>query len=229
MNLFKEKEITGSQTLGDKLRLAREEEGLTLAVVEKATKIRKEYLDYLENSLYEKLPGEVYLRNFIITYATFLKLSPKKAIALFEKENKIYQKITPVEKHPQNGKNVVATHPFFNPQFLRHSLVVLIIFAVLFYLGLEINKIIAPPYLVVETPSEENLITSEHSLNISGETEKESKIMINGQEILADQNGHFQTTVDLKEGINVLKISAVKKLSKETVVYKRIRVEEKST
>lgn len=229
MNRFREKEIFKSQTMGDKLRLAREEEGLTLKEVEKATQIRSDYLKHLENGQYERLPGEIYTRNFITTYAKFLRLNPERAITFFEEEKKIYQKITPLEKHPQNGKNVVSTHPLLNPQFIRNGVVVLVILVLLFYLGLEINKIIAPPFLIVETPSEDNLITTEHSIDVSGVTEKESKIMINGQEILGNQDGYFQTTVNLKEGINVLKISAVKKHSKENIVYKRIRVESDST
>jgi cytoskeletal protein RodZ len=226
---FEEKEILGARTLGDKLRQAREEERLTLETAEKATQIRREYLQALEAGKYEKLPGEVYIKNFLIRYAKFLQLNPERVINLFEAEKRIYQKITPLKKHPANGKSIVSTHPFLNPHFIRNGVVVLAILILLSYLGLEINKIIAPPFLIVDSPSEDSFITTGHSIEVSGVTEKESKILINGQEIARDQDGHFQATVDLKEGINVLKISAVKKNSKENVIYKRVQVESDSS
>ncbi|PIY96397.1 MAG: hypothetical protein COY66_04220 [Candidatus Kerfeldbacteria bacterium CG_4_10_14_0_8_um_filter_42_10] len=225
MNSFKGKEILESRTLGDKLRIAREEEGITLKQAEAGTKIRAEYLKYLEETQYEKLPGEIYIKNFLITYAQFLHLNPQRVIDLFEEEGKIYQKVTPFKKHPKSSKSIVPTHPFLNPQFVRNGLIVLAILILFAYLGLELNKIIAPPLLVVENPSGDNIVTTEHSIEISGMTEKESKVLINGEEISQNQDGYFQATIDLKEGINVLKISAEKKLSKETIVYKYIKVE----
>ncbi|PIS42530.1 MAG: hypothetical protein COT24_03100 [Candidatus Kerfeldbacteria bacterium CG08_land_8_20_14_0_20_40_16] len=222
---FREKEISEARTLGDKLRLAREEERITLEAAEARTRIRAEYLKYLEESRYEKLPGEIYIRNFLITYAKFLHLNPQRVINLFEEESKIYQKVTSLEKRPKNGKSIVPTHPFLNPHFIRNSLIVLVILILFFYLGLELNKMISPPLLIVDNPSGDNIVTTEHTIEISGMTEKESKVLINGEEIAQNQDGYFQAAVDLKEGINVLKITAEKKHSKESIVYKHIKVE----
>lgn len=225
MNNFEEKEIFNARTLGDKLRQAREEEGITLEAAEKAIQIRAEYLRYLEEGWYKKLPGEIYIRNFLTTYAKLLHLNPKRVIDLFEEEKKIYQKVNPLKRHPESGKSIVPTHPFLNPQFIRNGLVVLLVLILFFYLGLEINKIISPPLLVIENPSEDNVVTTERSIEITGVTEKESKVLINGQEVSENQDGHFQATIDLREGINVLKISAEKKHSKANIVYKNIKVE----
>jgi cytoskeletal protein RodZ len=223
---FKGKEIRETRTLGDKLREAREEEGVSLTDAENAIQIRKDYLQCLEDGQYHKLPGEVYIRKFLEKYASYLHLNPKRVIVLFEEEKKIFQNITPLEKHPTKGKGVVKNHPIINPRFFRTGFIVLIIISLLIYFGMEISQIMSPPTLVIHSPYEDNITTTEHSYEITGQTEKETTVLINGEEILGDPNGYFQATIDLKEGINILEITAVKKSSKENTIYKRIRVEQ---
>lgn len=225
MESFKGKEIRETRTLGDKLREAREEEGISLDQISVAIQIRKEYLQFLEEGQYARLPGEVYIRNFLIKYAEFLHLNPDRVIELFEAEKKIIKNITPLEKHPTDGRGVVRSHPIINPRFLRVGSVALIIIALLVYFGFEVSKTVTPPSLVIYSPQEDNITTSEYSYEISGQTESEATILINGEEILGDPNGYFQAKVSLQQGINILEITAIRKSSKENTVYKRIRVE----
>ncbi|MCG0237912.1 MAG: DUF4115 domain-containing protein [Firmicutes bacterium] len=62
------------EIIGKKLREAREAQGLTLAMAEDATKIRKKYLLALEEGRESDLPGEVYTKGFLRSYANFLGL-----------------------------------------------------------------------------------------------------------------------------------------------------------
>ena len=71
----------GKQTIGPAeekpgriLERARKDRGLTLEEAERATKIRKRYLDGLERDDYTVLPDAVYARGFLKTYANFLGL-----------------------------------------------------------------------------------------------------------------------------------------------------------
>ena len=61
--------------IGQILRKAREEKGLTLEQAEEQTKIRRKYIEALENEKYEVLPGPVYVKAFIKTYARYLDLN----------------------------------------------------------------------------------------------------------------------------------------------------------
>ena len=61
--------------IGRILRQVREEKGLTLEQAEEKTKIRRKYIEALENEKYEVLPGPVYVRAFIRTYAKYLDLN----------------------------------------------------------------------------------------------------------------------------------------------------------
>ena len=69
---------------GKMLREAREDKGWTLAMVEDATKIRIRYLEALENENYSIIPGVVYIKGFLRTYAKHLGLDPENVVALYK-------------------------------------------------------------------------------------------------------------------------------------------------
>ena len=60
--------------IGVILKEVRSRRGLTLDDVEQATKIRRRYLEGLENDDYSVLPDAVYARGFLKTYANYLDL-----------------------------------------------------------------------------------------------------------------------------------------------------------
>ncbi len=62
------------QGVGKALRQAREQRGVDLAEVEARTRIRARFLSAIEREEWEALPGEIYARGFIRTYATYLGL-----------------------------------------------------------------------------------------------------------------------------------------------------------
>lgn len=70
--------------LGKKLKEARENKGLSLREVEEATKIRKKYLQALENEKFEEIPGRTYAKGFLKNYSSFLGLDTKELIGEFE-------------------------------------------------------------------------------------------------------------------------------------------------
>lgn len=63
------------QELGTELKQAREQQGLTLEQVQQDTKIRSRYLEAIEQGDLSVLPGLVYARGFIKSYAEYLGLN----------------------------------------------------------------------------------------------------------------------------------------------------------
>ena len=61
--------------IGDKLRKAREEKGMSLKDIEKITKIQYRYLEALEKDDFDQLPGDFYARAFIKQYAQVVGLN----------------------------------------------------------------------------------------------------------------------------------------------------------
>ena len=72
--------------IGDRLRNAREAKGLSLDAVEGLTRIRAVYLQALEDEQLDRLPGLVYGRGFLRTYAAALGLDPDPLLEVFPRE-----------------------------------------------------------------------------------------------------------------------------------------------
>ncbi len=66
---------------GQLLQRTREDKGLTLAEVQAETKIRERYLTALESGNFEIIPGDVYRRGFLRSYANFLGLDAAALLA----------------------------------------------------------------------------------------------------------------------------------------------------
>ncbi len=63
--------------IGAILKKERESKKITLEQVEEATKIRRKYLEALENEKFEVLPGEVYVKGFVATYLKYLGIKDR--------------------------------------------------------------------------------------------------------------------------------------------------------
>ncbi len=63
-----------SATAGQQLRRAREERGLDLETIARQTRIKRDFLEALEEDRLEVFPGSVYARAFLREYAAFLGL-----------------------------------------------------------------------------------------------------------------------------------------------------------
>lgn len=69
--------------LGDLLRKAREDKGLSLSQVEEATRIRRAYLQALEEEAFDRLPAAVYVKGFLKNYSLFLGLDAQHTAELY--------------------------------------------------------------------------------------------------------------------------------------------------
>lgn len=80
--------------LGELLRKAREEKGLSLAQVEEATKIRTAYLQALEDEAWDQLPGRIYAKGFLKNYAHYLGLDSQHILGLYP-ESAVAEPVSP--------------------------------------------------------------------------------------------------------------------------------------
>src|SRR5687767_4779484 len=69
-----------SLTLGEKLRQAREERGFTLSEVDEQTRISSLYLESIENDDYRILPGGIFNKGFVKSYAKFVGVNEQEAL-----------------------------------------------------------------------------------------------------------------------------------------------------
>ena len=72
--------------LGNRLKEAREEKGMSLDDLQAATKIQKRYLTALEEGNYDIIPGKFYVRAFIKQYAEAVGLNSEELFEEFKKD-----------------------------------------------------------------------------------------------------------------------------------------------
>ncbi|MGN6384770.1 MAG: helix-turn-helix domain-containing protein [Verrucomicrobiota bacterium] len=73
-------------TVGEKLRQAREREGLSIRDASDRTKIRSDHIEALEAGNYEVFSAPVYIRGFVRSYASHLKLNVEEMVAMLDRE-----------------------------------------------------------------------------------------------------------------------------------------------
>jgi cytoskeletal protein RodZ len=107
-------------TLGERLRVAREQRGMSLTQAAAETRILQRYLVALEEGDYANLPGDVYARGFVRSYAKLLDLPIEEAIEIYRRERGQTEpiKIIPATSAPR-------IRNFFVPSFLGVFFVVL--------------------------------------------------------------------------------------------------------
>jgi cytoskeletal protein RodZ len=69
-----------TQSIGEKLRLAREARGIALRDISEQTRISMRYLEAIESDDYKRLPGGIFNRSFIRAYAKFIGYDEHEAI-----------------------------------------------------------------------------------------------------------------------------------------------------
>lgn len=69
-----------SLTLGEKLRQAREERGISISEVAEQTRISGHYLESIENDDYRTLPGGIFNKGFVKSYAKYVDIDEQEAL-----------------------------------------------------------------------------------------------------------------------------------------------------
>ncbi len=85
------------ESIGEKLRNAREQLGRSIEEIARETNITKRYIVALENEDFDAFPGEPYLVGFLRTYAESLGLSSDEIVALY-KNFKIQEQPLPMDE-----------------------------------------------------------------------------------------------------------------------------------
>lgn len=76
-----------SETLGEKLRAAREERGISISEVAEQTRISPHYIASIENNDYKTLPGGIFNKGFVKSYGKYLGLNESEVLQDYAKLN----------------------------------------------------------------------------------------------------------------------------------------------
>lgn len=221
--MFKTKEIK-TDTLGSKLKSARESKKMALSQISRKIKIHVNTLKSLEQGSYSELPADVYIIAYLKKYADFLDLNINEILEQFKTEKGIIEDLSMPLADRKNPSY------FFKKSFLvitpkRVGLVfsILVITLIFGYLWHQLSYLIYPPIIEIIQPASD-LTTKDKLIEISGHTKSGAYLTINGKEVQADKNGYFRDLVNLELGLNILKIETKDRFGKTNTIIRRVMV-----
>jgi cytoskeletal protein RodZ len=219
MPVFTPKKLAVEDTVGEKLRQARHNRQLEIAPIAKRLNIRPEYLLAMEDERFDRLPAGLYGKNFLKEYALFLGLKPQELLknlddSIFGEKN----------NDPFSQKVLTSRKLLVWPKIIKNILISGAVLICFLYLAFYFKNIVTAPDLIITQP-DKNISTRENSITISGQTEPEAEVKINGEVVLNNNRGNFSQVVNLKKGLNSIVISAQKKYSRGQTITRQILVE----
>lgn len=218
---FQRRTIAQAKTVGEQLQAARLAEGEPLAKIATALNIRVEYLQAIEESNYQRLPSAVFVKQYVRHYAKYLRLNLKQIEKALQQELTIYQR----KVHIPTIKRHLLRQPLKVIQIIVGLCIIFLITAASIYFVVQISNVVQPPPLILEAiPAK--VSTSQRFVTVTGKTAPEATVLINNQAITVRSDGSFTQVMTLQPGINLFKITAKSKRSRDHMEYLQIVVED---
>jgi cytoskeletal protein RodZ len=206
------------KTVGEILKTGREKKNITLERVSVETKIKKKFLENIENNNFRVFPSEVVIRGFIKNYAEFLGLSTNLVLAVFKRD---FHGDCQENISSKKEKKLIAPLEFcWSPRLTLVTSIVIAFLTLVTYLGFQYFSLVRNPRLEVLYPPENQEVSSEE-IEVTGETDADVTVMVNG-EIASIVNSKFSLPVTLLPGENKIITEAFNKLGKKTTVVRTV-------
>lgn len=208
-------------SLGERLKKARQDSGLSLKKIADQIKVQVKYLERLENGQHDKLPAPVYTRGFLNKYIQILDLPSEEILAQYQKELEIAS--LSGNKGPLQIPRLHSPKLIITPKTIGLFLVAITVILIVGYLIYQFDYLIAPPKLFIDYPSED-LTINRSDIEISGRSDPTAKLTINGQQVYINKDGKFKQSINLSPGENKLNIEAINRFGKKTGIIRQIIV-----
>ncbi len=204
-------------TIGKILKDARQSKNITFSKLESITKIKKDFLIKIENEDWNNLPEFAVVSGFVKNIANSLELP-------IDSTNAVLRRDYPPKKLAINPKPDISQKLTWSPKLTFAIGVITLVLLVLTYLGIEYQKFTKSPELVINSPKESEVI-NQNTVKISGRTTTDAVVTVNNQPITLDQDGGFDTLLEVTKDTDKLLFKAVSRSGKVTEKTVDISVE----
>lgn len=214
-------------SLGRELRRLREAIGMSPEDVARETRISVQYIRALEAGDYRAFSARVYAQGTVRRMGKIFEGADADSLAALcgrewdEVINRGRNTDDPMRE--RNGALRPARF-FLTPR--RIGILAAASFSLLLalFLSRRLVAFSAPPALVVESPADESG-SATPVVEVSGATEKESSLTVNGRELTLDERGNFDEKIELPPGVSELQFISRNRFGKTQSVVRHIFVE----
>ena len=176
------------KTIGEVLRLARTNQGLTLEELHKKTEIQLDMLEAMENDDFDQLPSPFYTRSFLRKYAWAVELDERIVLDAYDSRSMITYEEVDVDEEELTGrrrsskKSKTSFLPLFYFILFALSIVIFVTYYVWNYLQTQPERSSASSYSVVQATSSTSSVTpSSSSSSSSSSSNMEPAITVSGE------------------------------------------------
>ncbi len=205
------------QTIRQILKQKRSEMKISLVELEKRTKIKKEFIQKIENEDWNNLPEFPIVSGFVKNIANYLELSSSNVNAILRRDY-------PPKSLPISPKPDIDNKFIWSPKLTFVISISFVVLLVLGYLGYEYKKFISPPDITITSPKENQLVQNT-SVKIEGKTTTDVTLSVNNQPVIIDQNGEFITELAITKETKTLNFKVISRSGKVTEKKVDISVE----
>ena len=177
------------KTIGEVLRLARTNQGLTLEELHKKTEIQLDMLEAMEADDFDQLPSPFYTRSFLRKYAWAVELDERIILDAYDSGSMITYEEVDVDEEELTGrrrsskKNKTSFLPLFYFILFALSIVIFVTYYVWNYVQTQPERSSASSYSVVQATSSTSSVTqsSTSSSSSSNSSNTEPAITVSGE------------------------------------------------
>ena len=177
------------KTIGEVLRLARTNQGLTLEELHKKTEIQLDMLEAMEADDFDQLPSPFYTRSFLRKYAWAVELDERIVLDAYDSGSMITYEEVDVDEDDLTGrrrsskKNKTSFLPLFYFILFALSIVIFVTYYVWNYIQTQPERSTASSYSVVQATSSTSSATpsSTSSSSSSSSSNIEPAIIVSGE------------------------------------------------
>lgn len=177
------------KTIGEVLRLARTNQGLTLEELHKKTEIQLDMLEAMEADDFDQLPSPFYTRSFLRKYAWAVELDERIVLDAYDSGSMITYEEVDVDEDELTGrrrsgkKNKTSFLPLFYFILFALSIVIFVTYYVWNYIQTQPERLSASSYSVVQATSSTSSATSSStsSSSSSNSSNTEPAITVSGE------------------------------------------------
>ena len=177
------------KTIGEVLRLARINQGLSLDELQKKTEIQLEMLEAMEADDFDQLPSPFYTRSFLRKYAWAVELDERIVLDAYDSGSMITYEEVDVDEEELTGrrrsskKNKTSFLPLFYFILFALSIVIFVTYYVWSYIQTQPERSSSSSYSVVQATSSTSSVTpsSTSSSSSSNSSNTEPAITVSGE------------------------------------------------
>ena len=176
------------KTIGEVLRLARTNQGLTLEELHKKTEIQLDMLEAMEADDFDQLPSPFYTRSFLRKYAWAVELDERIVLDAYDSGSMITYEEVDVDEEELTGrrrsskKSKTSFLPLFYFILFALSIVIFVTYYVWNYLQTQPERSSVSSYSVVQATSSTSSVTpSSTNSSLSSSSNIEPAIIVSGE------------------------------------------------